>query len=374
MHTHFASPARTSQQELLVEIDMASHNAVISEMLQSVSGLLAILDENRQIISLNDAFLKVLGIKDAHEVFGLRPGEAVHCIHAGAESGGCGTSKYCSSCGAAVAIVSALEHGCSEERTCSISTELHGHSTDLFFSVKASPLKLNNKLFILLFLQDKTADQQRTALERTFFHDVSNMLQILVGASELLIATNTSPLAKTIHQASLMLQDEIAIQRCLSQHNAIRYQPVLRRISTRDIISDMQLFFANHPLTKSRKINYSLCPAENVDFTTDYSLLWRILHNMLLNALEATKDGEEVKTWFEKTGAILTFKVWNMSVIDEKVTNRIFERNFTTKNNSGRGLGTYSMKYFGEQILGGTVAFSSAPELGTTFWFAIDIT
>jgi signal transduction histidine kinase len=239
--------------------------------------------------------------------------------------------------------------------------------------VKASPLKLNNKLFILLFLQDKTEDQQRSALERTFFHDVSNMLQILVGASELLIATNTSPLARTIHQASLRLQDEISIQRCLSQNNTIIYQPVLKRISTSDIISDIQLFFANHPLTKSRKINYSLCPTENVDFITDSSLLWRILHNMLLNALEATKDGEEVKIWFEKTGTTLTFKVWNKSVIDEKIIDRIFERNFTTKSNSGRGLGTYSMKYFGEQILGGTVAFISVPDLGTTFWFAIDI-
>jgi signal transduction histidine kinase len=239
--------------------------------------------------------------------------------------------------------------------------------------VKASPLKLNNKLFILLFLQDKTADQQRSALERTFFHDVNNMLQILVGASELLTSTSTSPLARTILQAALRLQDEIAIQRCLSQDNAVRYKPVLKKISTGDIIGDMQLFFANHPLTQNRKIDFSLCPPENTDFTSDHSLLWRILHNMLLNALEATHDGQEVKVWFEKTDATLTFKVWNIGVIDEKIANRIFERNFTTKNNSGRGLGTYSMKYFGEHILGGKVAFSSAPDLGTTFWFATQI-
>jgi sensor histidine kinase regulating citrate/malate metabolism len=46
---------------------------------------------------------------------------------------------------------------------------------------------------------------------------------------------------------------------------------------------------------------------------------------------------------------------------------RIFQRNYSTKSDSGRGLGTYSMKLFGETYLGGKVDFTSSESEGTTF-------
>ena len=373
MQTYFAPAERTSPEELHLEVNAVSNSPVLTKILHSVGGLLVILDEHRQIVALNDSFLQILGIKDSNKVFGLRPGEAVHCIHARKEIAGCGTSKYCSTCGAAIAIVSALDRGVAVEQTCSINTNINGIPADLFFSVKAYPVSVKNRQFILLFLQDITADQQRTALERTFFHDVSNMLQILVGASELLESQEKSPLSKTIHQAALRLQDEIAIQRCLSQKQSSTYQPIWKTISTLEIVEDLQQFFKNHPLLRNKKLDFSHCTSEITHFTTDHSLLWRILYNMLLNALEATDEGEEVKIWFEKTDNLLTFKVWNMGTIAEKTANRIFERNFTTKGHSGRGLGTYSMKYFGEKILKGEVSFTSTEIGGTTFCYRTPI-
>jgi K+-sensing histidine kinase KdpD len=373
MQTYFAPTERTSPEELHLTIDAVSNSPVFTKILQSVGGLLAVLDKHRQIVALNDSFLQMLGLKDSTSTFGLRLGEVVKCIHARKEISGCGTSKYCSTCGAAIAIVSALEQGIPIDQTCSISTNSNGKTADLFFSVKAYPIELNNKQFILLFLQDITSDQQRTALERTFFHDVSNMLQILVGASELLMSQENSSLSKTVHQAALRLQDEIAIQRCLSQNNSSTYRPIWKTISTLEIVEDLQQFFKTHPLVRNKKLDFSRCTAEVIHFTTDHSLLWRILYNMLLNALEATDEGQEVKIWFETTDNLLTFKVWNMGTIAEKAANRIFERNFSTKGNSGRGLGTYSMKYFGEKILKGEVSFTSTDEAGTTFCYRTPI-
>jgi len=46
---------------------------------------------------------------------------------------------------------------------------------------------------------------------------------------------------------------------------------------------------------------------------------------------------------------------------------RIFQRSFSTKAVRGRGLGTYSMKLFGERCLGGEVSFGSATGTGTVF-------
>ena len=65
---------------------------------------------------------------------------------------------------------------------------------------------------------------------------------------------------------------------------------------------------------------------------------------MVLNALEATDNSEKTFLWFEHNETSLTFKVWNHQAIDDKVALRIFERNFSTKEKTGRGIGTFSMK------------------------------
>ncbi|MHC4874743.1 MAG: ATP-binding protein [Planctomycetota bacterium] len=51
----------------------------------------------------------------------------------------------------------------------------------------------------------------------------------------------------------------------------------------------------------------------------------------------------------------------------EDVKLRVFQRNFSTKADNGRGLGTFSMKLFGEKFLGGSVTFVSTEEEGTVF-------
>ncbi len=99
----------------------------------------------------------------------------------------------------------------------------------------------------------------------------------------------------------------------------------------------------------------------------------RVLCNMIINALEATDVNGLVKVWAEEKKAELSFYSWNNRVIPESVTNRIFQRNFSTKQQSGRGIGTYSMKLFGETILGGKVSFSSSETDGTVFRLSLPI-
>jgi sensor histidine kinase regulating citrate/malate metabolism len=50
-----------------------------------------------------------------------------------------------------------------------------------------------------------------------------------------------------------------------------------------------------------------------------------------------------------------------------EVEMQVFMRSFSTKGVQ-RGLGTYSMKVFGEQCLGGKVNFTTDPGKGTTFY------
>jgi signal transduction histidine kinase len=74
-----------------------------------------------------------------------------------------------------------------------------------------------------------------------------------------------------------------------------------------------------------------------------------------------------IRFWVEHTDKDVSFHVWNHQAIPPRNRLRIFQRNFSTKSDSGRGLGTYSMKLFGETYLGGEVGCVSSETDGTTF-------
>jgi signal transduction histidine kinase len=371
MDTYFAKAEKAGINEIIREIEIVNKNPVMTGLLHSISGLLAILDEHRQIVALNDSFLKMLGIDNPSECLALRPGEALQCIHAHEEPAGCGTTKFCSSCGAAIAIVSSLGQDKPVERICLLSAKRADTTIDIALLVRSHPIKIDGKRFLLLFLQDITLQQQRAALERTFFHDISNMLNGIVGASELLaLKGSKSNVVKKISQLSLRLQKEVEIQRCLLENNHHLYQPVLHEILTEKVIEELESIFANHPAARNKNLNFSKLESD-LSLKTDFSLLVRVLCNMITNALEATHENGVVKVWVEQKRNLLSFYVWNDKTIRQDIALRIFQRNFSTKGETGRGIGTYSMKLFGEKILGGKVSFITSWERGTVFEFSL---
>lgn len=373
MTTYFASAERSSGDELREEIVIVNDNPVLSGLLHSVSGLLAILDENRQIVAVNDSFLKMLGIEDGAAALGLRPGEALQCVHADEGPGGCGTGRYCSTCGAAIAIVASQGHDQPMERVCALTARKDGREMDVALLVRSHPIRIAGKRFLLLFLQDITMHQQRAALERIFFHDISNILTGLVGASELLsLEDSQSELVRVVRQTALRLKHEVEMQRCLMQSGACRYQPYWKDIEISRIVEDLQLFCVGHPAARERQLRFLPFPPGK-QVRTDVSLLLRVVGNMIVNALEAAATNGEVRVWVEDQDGFAVFCVWNPESIAEDVARRIYQRNFSTKKEIGRGLGTYAMKLFGEQILGGRVDFSTSPAAGTTFRIALPL-
>jgi signal transduction histidine kinase len=367
LNTYFAAPERADTEELAAKIAIIHNNAVMTGLLHAISGLLAILDEHRQIVAINDSFLKMLGIDNPSEALGLRPGEAVGCRYAHDEPAGCGTTKFCSTCGAAIAIVASLEQDKPVERTCALTLRRGDAEVDMALLVRSQAVGIDQQRFILLFLQDITVDQRRAALERTFFHDINNMLGGLIGASELLaLQDRDSELVKVIYQSSLRLKKEVEMQRCLLQDRHGFYQPVRTDILPVQVMDELKLFFAGHPAARKRTLQFS-APEPSRPVQADFSMLLRVLSNMVINALEATDENGEVKVWSEQNGHVQSFCVWNEKAIDEDIALRIFQRNFSTKDQAGRGIGTYSMKLFGEKILGGKVGFTSSREKGTVF-------
>ncbi len=93
---------------------------------------------------------------------------------------------------------------------------------------------------------------------------------------------------------------------------------------------------------------------------------------MAVNAMEATSEGDTITLWSSREGDEICFRVHNPGEIPETLRSRIFQRSFTTKGATGRGLGTYAMKLFGEKVLGGKVGFDT-DAAGTTFWVRLPL-
>jgi K+-sensing histidine kinase KdpD len=364
---------RTTKEEVKQEIAAVLHDPLMDSFLKIIPGLLAVLNEHRQIVAINDDFIRHLGLDSSVHILGIRPGEALNCVHAHEGPGGCGTSPFCSSCGAAIAIAAGLATDGPAERCCAISSEQNGIKEDLYLKIRVQPMNVSGQRYLLLFVQDISAEQRWKILEQTFFHDITNLAAIIIGQSEMLVSTRSQPppeLAHSLLRTSTRLAGELAFQRELLHSRSSHIQPVLEMVSGAQILRDLRKGVDGHPAARGKSFSAQINEGD-IRFKTDPTLLQRILANMLTNAFEASQDGDEVRLKIGKANGRIVFSVWNRQPIPETVALRVFQRNFSTKGGLGRGLGTFSMKLLGEQALDGQVGFTSSPEQGTTFQIAL---
>lgn len=360
---------RSTDLELNREIQVISMSAIVDGLLNAVHGLMAVLNEHRQVLALNDSLLKALGVPNLEQVIGLRLGEAVHCIRAEEAPNGCGTSAYCQNCGAAIAQVIALGGKRSTEQLCAIETSGEAPRNNLFFRVRASPLNIANFKCILLFLQDVSQEQRVAALEQVFLHDLRNTTQGISMCTSLLantvIGENTEIVRDALHLAE-RLSREIELHRCLTDSNIRNFQCQFAPLSLATLFEELQRSCRHHPAMTGHSIEFiPAVPTRSI--ATDLTILHRILYNMIINALEASPSGGTVSITETPDKNLEIFTVWNSGYIPPVIARRIFQRNFTTKRALGHGLGTYSIKLLGEKLLGGRVSFTTSPENGTSF-------
>ncbi|MGL1931170.1 MAG: HAMP domain-containing histidine kinase [Desulfotalea sp.] len=368
--TYFATAQRSTNNQINEEIKIIAESSLIDNLMTIVGGLFAVLDENRQIVTINHAMLKMLDVDNVEDILGCRPGEAFHCIHSSGFPNGCGTTKGCRTCGAVIAIVSCLELDEPVEKICVAKVYKDGNSHNLYLGVRAAPIILSGSRFVLLFLQDLSAQQEIATLERVFFHDVNNMLTSLMGYSELLTLNcegETLENALCVKRSANSLCREVALQRIISQGELSEFEHVEKEISVNSIVIEICNSLKHHPVGQEKTLSVFLLDQDKT-IVSDQYLIEKILINMILNAFEASCEGETVKVSAEiLSQEEIVFAVWNNAVIHDDVKQRLFQKNFSTKNKKGRGLGTYSMKLFGEEILKGQVYFSSEEGKGTTF-------
>ena len=369
--TFFAPAARTDRNRFENQIETIGHSLLVSTLLKSVGGLLVVLNEDRQIVALNDVFLHALGVRDSMEVLGLRLGESLHCVHSQEPPNGCGTTPYCRTCGAVIAMMAALAEDRADEQVCALTVEKGGTILNTSLKVRAQPLVVDGNRLIMIFARDITQQQFWEGLEHVFFHDVNNILTAILGNSELLLMKMLD--REEVQQlcfAVERLRSEVTVQRELSYRKDALRLTTQKDVSLYDIQREVDGALSGHPAARDKTFA-SHWPHEDVKIYTDATLVVRVLFNMLLNAFEATPARGTVSLRAMLEPDHVVWEIWNAGHISSDIRSRIFQRHYSTKAKTGRGLGTYSMKLFGEQYLKGEVTFTSTPGSGTTFTFRL---
>lgn len=241
---------------------------------------------------------------------------------------------------------------------------------------KSSVDTLQNEQTSQVSFANASDSERRRILEATFFHDIINTAGALKGIIGLL-KDDVSAMVKTevefVEEAFRSLVEEIKTQKYMVDAENKQLVLQVTDVDSCEELTAVCKLYKGHELAKGKQIllDNHCC---NKVFCTDQRLLRRILGNMVKNALESS-DQEEIVTLgcsFDKENKLITFWVHNNNYMDEGVQKLVFNRAFSTKG-AGRGLGTYSMKLFGELFLKGTVNFFTDTEKGTTFYIKLPV-
>jgi len=122
---------------------------VARTLLNATLNYLFLLNSRRQIVMASENVLELMPAQTMDQIIGLRPGEALGCIHAAECEGGCGTSRFCSQCGSVHVILSGLK-GYRAMEECHLVRLNGGKTESLHLQVLATPLVQNNERYTLL--------------------------------------------------------------------------------------------------------------------------------------------------------------------------------------------------------------------------------
>jgi signal transduction histidine kinase len=365
--TQFAPAERAPIEILRRQADVWSSLPFAAALLNAVPEGVLVVNHQRQIVFASKAFRRLLPACQQDDLLGARPGEALGCTHACEQDGGCGTTEFCSQCGAALALLDGLQ-GRPAVRECRLLRLAGSSPPALDLRVLATPFEYGGERFCVFAVSEIGHEKRRQALERSFFHDLLNTAGGLSGLLEALATDAPDELRPDLEVARVGFRDmvdQIQAQRDLSRAEGNELTPAPSRLSSLQVLREVAGLYRNHPLADARRLNVDPAAADCV-FRSDRTLLGRVLTNLVKNALEACPPDGTVELGCESSDHSLRFWVRNPGLIPRSLQLQIFNRSFSTKG-EGRGLGTYAVKLLTEKYLGGSVSFTSTAESGTTF-------
>jgi K+-sensing histidine kinase KdpD len=360
---------RKTLEEVKRQSDLFTQNKFLINLIESLSQILVVLNKERQIIYANKHYYNFCGISEKQSIIGVRPGEAINCVHAFLTPDGCGSTEFCKTCGAANAILES-QKGVQSTKECRILTQTLESKNIL---VTSSPYDYIGESFTIFALTDISDKKRAETLERLFFHDILNSASSILGLTSMLTEVKEvdeiNEIANIINRAADNLVDEIKAQRQLNEAERGELHSEIQEVNSISVLHDLKNLYSAQALSADKSIFIDKESEAHI-LNTDPVLLRRVLGNMIKNAIEVYNPKAIITLRCLTTKESVLFSVSNPFVIDKNIKLQMFKRSFTTKG-IGRGLGTYSMKLLGEKYLKGKVGFESSKQNGTTFYIEI---
>lgn len=367
-----AKPApsrRRTQAEIIKQRNFLARH-FDDRIIDTIPNIVLLLNAERQIVHANQALLELLGAARLDDVLGLRPGEVFRCVNADTGPDGCGTSEACAHCGALQAMIGSLS-GQTVNREGRILVRKKQGLQAMNVQVRTVPLEIEGSRFTIIYLQDIAERKIRELMDSIFLHDALNTLGGLAGAADLLhdeTQGDVRDLAGMVLERARYLEREIKAQRMLRAAENETLDVQLEAVAPATVCQHLATLFRHGGFNNT---NVVCDPGpETPPLSTDPRLLYRVLENLIKNALEASPKGAPVHVGYTPTPEGISFTVTNQGAMPAAVQAQLFQRAFSTKGR-GRGLGTYSAKMLTENHLGGRVTFTSDENSGTTFTVTI---
>lgn len=354
MDTHFLPPER-------VDIEVAQN---VSEKLykklapwfDAVPVSVLVLNSHRQILYCNQSFRSLAKRVDVEEVIGLRPGEALRCLNAEIMEAGCGTSKFCSVCGAAIAILKSLrgEEDCQE---CNIIRRENSGESPLDIQVFTKPVELEGHALSLVTCLDISHEKRLRYLKRRFYHDMINTAGGMVTLMSI-INNELPPKGETYEllvNCSRRVLQEVLYLRDVTAAEEGRLSVDPEEMSLNKLLNDLKGDFAELAANIQVKMTLHL---ELDRLVTDQRLLRHALSCLIQNALEACAKGDDITITSEARDDGVEITVKNPGEIPENIRLQLFKRYISSKGHD-RGLGVYIAKKIVKDYLGGELDFTT---------------
>ena len=128
--TYFAPAERKSVGVIQLQAANLNRAPLAQTLLNAALNYLLVLNEQRQIVMASENILELVPDKTMDQIIGLRPGEALGCIHAHECESGCGTSQFCCQCAMVRVILMGL-NGCRDVEECQLIRKVRGQEEAL---------------------------------------------------------------------------------------------------------------------------------------------------------------------------------------------------------------------------------------------------
>ena len=340
-----------------------------SALADAVSDRLFAFDAELRIAWTNKAFRCAFGL--AEDAVERMLCEVLQCRHSDSACGG-GKAPACGDCGWFLAVAACLRSGEECTKECRILSR-KGAAFDFGVTVFARRAEGAGPVG-LCALQDLSCQKRLRVLERTFFHDVTNLAAGIRGLCEIASGAKGGPdaeLVSLLHGNADKMMDEI--QRLRVLHMAENGGLVVTKAAflAGELLRAVVARYADE--TAARRLEVSVIDGlGGVPVMSERDLLHVVLCDVFQNAVEASGRGDRVSLSCEAGDGEIVFRVVNPAVLADEVSAHLFERSFTTRG-AGKGVGAYRAKLLCERYLDGKISVLSQVPGGTVVSVALRI-